>query len=63
MNTLDKIAIIRKEKGISQKEMAKRLGISKGGMNNYETGKRDIPFSKLEKYVDELGYEIKLMLK
>lgn len=34
---------VRKQKGISQTEMASKLGISLAAYNHYENGKRKIP--------------------
>lgn len=34
----ERLRILRKEKGYTQKEMAERLAITRGGYNNYEVG-------------------------
>ncbi len=39
---------IRAEKGISLKELARRTGISKSALNNYENGKRQPTLQQLE---------------
>lgn len=61
MNTGNKIKEVRKEKGLTQEELAQKCGLSKNGIWNYENNKRtptvntlkqianalDIPFSEL----------------
>ena len=38
-----RIRELRKELGLSQEKMAKRLGMSQTGYSKYETGENDIP--------------------
>ncbi len=40
MSLAENLARIRKEKGLSQVELAKLAGVSKGTIGNYESGKR-----------------------
>ena len=46
-----KLQLFRKQLGISQAEMAKRLGIGVRTYSRYESGERDIPSSVIEKLV------------
>jgi transcriptional regulator with XRE-family HTH domain len=54
---------IRKDKGITQKDMAGYLGITGVTMYRYEGFKREIPGRMLIEYADYLGYELKPMIK
>ena len=44
-----RIRELRKELGLSQEKMAKRLGMSQTGYSKYETGENDIPTQVLIK--------------
>lgn len=51
----ENIRILRKEKGITQVELAKALGVSKGIISFWENGERDpssTAVTKLAKYFD-----------
>jgi transcriptional regulator with XRE-family HTH domain len=63
MSTFSKLIEIRKDKRINQKVMAKKLGISSGSLNRFEKGNRKVDISIVEDYANELGYELKLMVK
>ena len=41
MEILEKIELLRKEKGVSQKEVAKALGVTVSAYSNYEQGIRE----------------------
>lgn len=45
---------VRKQKGISQTEMASKLGISLPAYNHYENGKRKIPQEVVSKICEIL---------
>lgn len=47
-----RIAELRKSKGISQYEMAKRLGFSRGKLANYEQGSRQPDYETLQHIAD-----------
>lgn len=63
MSIINKLIVIRKDKKINQKVMAKKLGISSGSLNRFEKGNRRVDLWLVEMYADELGYELKLMVK
>ena len=46
---------LRKDRGITQKEMARRLGIRATLYNFYETGRREMRIWMLDFLADELG--------
>ena len=50
-----KMKILRKEKGISQKNMAERLGLIPSAYSNYENQFTDIPVEIMQKYCKEIG--------
>ena len=59
MDAAEKIKKIRKEKGITQKELAKRLGWSAAHVSQYETGTRIPKHETLVKIASALGCDIK----
>jgi HTH-type transcriptional regulator, competence development regulator len=48
----ENIAKLRKEKGLSQYELADRLGFSRGKLSNYEQGSRQPDYDTLKKIAD-----------
>lgn len=48
----------RKAKGITQKDMAKRLSISQPAYSYYEKGNKPLPVNQLEKVLDILDLDI-----
>lgn len=46
---------ILREKGVTQKELAKQTGISYSLINDFEVGRVDITLKKAKKIADELG--------
>jgi transcriptional regulator with XRE-family HTH domain len=57
---LNKIVKRRKELKITQKEMAKKIGISATQYNLVENGKRNTSFSTFERLLNELGLNMLL---
>lgn len=53
----------RKEKGLTQKELGEKLGISESAVNRYEGGKQNFTLLTLQKIVDTLGIEINLSIR
>ena len=54
---------LRKEKGISQAEMAKLIGVNQDKISNYESGKISPRVDVYMKYLDALGYTIQITPK
>lgn len=52
---MNKIAYIRKQRGITQSQMAKNLGIKQNSLSQYETGKRKPDRETLERIASYLG--------
>ena len=47
-----RLSALRKQKGLSQYELADRLGYSRGQIANYEQGKREPDYETLQKIAD-----------
>ena len=48
----------RNEKGLSQKELAQRTGISASRIRRYENGETPVPLPELEQLANTLGYQV-----
>ena len=59
----DKIRAVRREKGLTQGELAKRLGISQQIISRIESGNENISLLTLKKIVDSLSSELILDIK
>lgn len=55
---LERLRGLREDSDMSQKELAKKLGISQRTLSHYETGKRDIPTEILIKVADYFNCSI-----
>ena len=53
----------RKERRIKQSDVAKHIGISNVALSRYETGRTEMSHDKIDKYVDYLGLEIRILVK
>lgn len=62
-NLAENIANLRIKKRYTQKELADRLGVSKGTITSYESGVRTPPIEKLEEMAQEFGVDISLFFK
>lgn len=49
------LAEARKEKGLSQRQFAKAVGIPRGTISNWELGLASIPFKQFIKVCEKLG--------
>ena len=56
------IQSLREEKGLSQKELAKRCNVSTGAIGNYEAGLRRPKFETLEALADEFNVPLGMLL-
>ena len=54
----DRIKQVRETKGVSQKQLGKKIGVSEGYINDIELGKKVIDEKFLEKISKILGEEI-----
>ena len=55
---LEKIELVRKEKGIKQTVLAEMLGVKQSTYNNYVKRNEDITFSRLSQIANKLGVEV-----
>ena len=63
MNTIsDRVTQIRKQKGLTQNELAERVGISKAQMSRYIAKGVQPPANVLAKMADELGVSMDFLL-
>jgi hypothetical protein len=53
----------RKQQRIDQKSLLHRLKITAVTMSRYENKSRPMPLIIVEKYADEMGFELKLIAK
>ena len=53
----------RQELGITQQEMASRLGCTQAALSNYELGKRRLYFASLEQIAEILGKPMSYFLE
>ena len=50
----------RKQKGLSQSELAKKSGFTKRAIQYWEKGKKSIPLENADRLLTALGVEIKI---
>ena len=63
MNDIGKtIQTLREQRGLSQKELAKRVGVSTGAIGNYEAGLRRPKFEVLEAFADVFNVPMGVLL-
>lgn len=58
MTVGEKIRVVRKEKGLSQKDLAKKLNIATGTLQQYEADKRKVTVEKLMDIAFELEVSV-----
>lgn len=49
----EKIKFMRQARGLSQEQLAEKLGLSLNGYANIERGETDVPFSRIKQIADE----------
>lgn len=54
---------IRTEKGMSQGDICRALGLDRGYISNVENGKQNLTISTMEKFAKVLGVSIDQLLK
>lgn len=55
----ENIKLIRQSKGLTQEELAKKLGISKSAISRYESGQRDPNLDSADKIASVLGVALR----
>ena len=56
------IALIRKDRGLSQQQLATRVGITKQAVSNYERGEREPDYVTLEAIADVLNVPMSVLI-
>jgi putative transcriptional regulator len=56
------LAELRKERGLSQRDLAKKLGVSYGAIALYETGKRTPSLKRAKEIADIFGVSVETIL-
>lgn len=59
-NVIDQLAAAIPPRG--QAELARRLGITQGGLNHYLTGRREMPLAFMTKIAEAVGFELRIRL-
>jgi len=62
MKIHEKLKAVRLFKGLSQEEMAEKLGYSINGYTKIERGEVDLNFTKLEKIAEVMGIDLQKLL-
>ncbi|MBD2753753.1 helix-turn-helix domain-containing protein [Spirosoma validum] len=52
----------RKAKGLTQKELGAKLGVSESTFNQYESGKQNLTIETLERVANAIGVDIKALI-
>lgn len=55
----ENIKLFRQSKGLTQEELAKKLGISKSAISRYESGQREPDLDSVEKIASTLGVSLR----
>ena len=58
LEIIKRLALSRSRKGVSQREFAKRIGITQSSLARFETGRINPTLSFLQKVTDGLGLKI-----
>ena len=56
------LKIAREESGLTQKDIAKKIGTYKNNISRLENHAEDVKLSTLEKYVSALGKKVKISI-
>ncbi|QDK81569.1 helix-turn-helix transcriptional regulator [Spirosoma sp. KCTC 42546] len=57
------IRILRKKQGITQEELAKRLGLARATIGYYEVGRNNFTVETLERVIDALGHKLNIQIE
>jgi len=63
MDIFDSLIQIRKDKKVSQVELAKSIGVTRTTLSRYESKQRVISLDLTKEYAEYFGYEIRLLKK
>ncbi|WP_018403108.1 helix-turn-helix domain-containing protein [Marinobacter gelidimuriae] len=57
---MNQLITMRTSAGLTQEQLAKRIGTAKGNISRLERGKGNPSWATLEKYANACGYQVKL---
>jgi transcriptional regulator with XRE-family HTH domain len=60
---MDKLVSRREELGVSQREMARRMGVSQPAVAQFELSSSNPTLSTIVRYANKLGVELQLSVK
>ncbi len=60
---IDALITMRKKSGLTQEEVAQKLGTQKSNISRLETGSGNPSWKTLKNYADACGFEISMKLK
>lgn len=63
MDIRETLVKLRKQQKIKIKDVSENIGVSSVTLSRFENNKTELKFTSIQKYIEYLGYEIKLMLK
>lgn len=58
----DLIRHTREARGLTQEQLAERVGLSRTQVTNIEVGRSDIPLKRLQKFAAALGCSMKVLV-
>lgn len=58
----DKLAQLREKRGLTQEDLAKKLGLSRAALSHYETGRREPDYDTLKHFADFFEVSIDFLL-
>lgn len=59
----DYIERLRKAKGLTQAEVAEKIGVKKNTYTQFETGRTNMTLATINKIADALGYEVSVIFQ
>ena len=58
----DLLRTARKSKGLTQKEMGERVGITESAYSRYESGKQNLTLDTLQKVAEAMGVSVRIFI-
>lgn len=59
---MNKIAEVRKSKGVTQQTLAQAVGVTQGAVAHWESGRRQPPLAMLRKIAEALGLDVRELI-
>ena len=58
----DKLTVLRKQHGMSQQNLADKMGVSRSAIGMYQTGKREPDFATLEQFANVFNVDMNTLM-